>query len=134
MTGGIKCVDHSFAYVAPLRFEMPGCTPFYCTVVCQPADRVTFLKIAKPPSKEKNGLMLSENTALRNCDRLSSFPTQQTGRIFSYCIFTESFFVSLLQCTHPQLGDAGVSEHLGSDCGVGVDVLARLHLQVSLYK
>jgi hypothetical protein len=28
-----------------------------------------------------------------------------------------------LQCTHPQLRDAGVSEHLGSDRGVGVDVL-----------
>ncbi len=38
--------------------------------------------------------------------------------------FTElrSFFVSVLQ-SYPQLGDAGVSEHLGPNGGVGVDVL-----------
>jgi hypothetical protein len=72
--------------------------------------------------------MISENTALRNCDRSSFFPTKHKQKIFLHWNFTElrSFFVFLLQCTHPQLRDAGVSEHLGSDCGVGVKVYSVL--------
>jgi hypothetical protein len=68
--------------------------------------------------------MLSENTALRNCEPFI---------IFSYTANTEDILVlqflrrlsssPCLQCTHHQLRDAGVSEHLSSDDGVGVDVL-----------